>query len=449
MNHRSSFRPYPTYRRCASGWLDSVPEHWALGPIKHFVLPKAGAIKTGPFGSQLTAGDMLTGTIKVYNQRTVIDANFEVGENYISAAKFRELSAFEVFPGDVLVTTRGTIGRTAIMPDACDRGILHPCLLRIQVDVSVLTRKFLQTLIQDSDVIKRQIGILSNATTIEVIYSGTMANLIIPVPPPTEQKVIMSFLDSETAKIDQLIQKQERLIELLQEKRQAVISHAVTKGLDPNVPMKNSGIEWLGEVPAHWDTIAIKRMTPVKRGASPRPIDDPVYFDENGEFGWVRISDVTRAGAYLVETEQRLSALGASLSVKLEPGSLFLSIAGSVGKATIAKDKVCIHDGFVYFPSLCVNPRWLYQIFDLGLPFAGLGKLGTQLNLNTDTVGSIVVPLPSSAEIEGILRFIDSETSKIDILITKANQSIELMKERRSALISAAVTGKIDVREAA
>src|SRR5690606_37015382 len=142
------------------------------------------------------------------------------------------------------------------------------------------------------------------------------------------------------------------LIRLLTERRAATISHAVTKGLDPTAPMKDSEVEWLGSVPSNWKVLQIRRLTPVQRGASPRPIDDPIYFEDEGEWGWVRIQDVTAARGHLEFTSQRLSTLGASLSVKLEPGALFMSIAGSVGKPCITRIPCCIHDGFVYFPGV-------------------------------------------------------------------------------------------------
>ena len=115
---------------------------------------------------------------------------------------------------------------------------------------------------------------------------------------------------------------------------------------------RDSGVAWLGEIPSHWEAIRVKMLCTVKRGASPRPIDDPIYFDDDGEYAWVRIADVTASHQYLLNTTQTLSELGTSLSVPLEPGALFLSIAGSVGKPTITKIKCCIHDGFVYFGGL-------------------------------------------------------------------------------------------------
>ncbi|MCG9727862.1 restriction endonuclease subunit S [Vibrio brasiliensis] len=268
-----------------------------------------------------------------------------------------------------------------------------------------------------------------------------------PHPDYLEQQKIANFLDHETVKIDTLITKQEKLIELLKEKRQAVISHAVTKGLNPDAPMKDSGVEWLGEVPEHWDVIFIKHLSQVKRGASPRPIDDPKYFDDNGEYAWTRIADVSSSGMYLTETTQRLSTLGSSLSVRLEAGELFLSIAGTVGKPCITTSKACIHDGFVYFPQLRINNKYLYYIFDAGQAYLGLGKMGTQLNLNTDTVGGIKIGLPPANEIEEIISNIEQKNTQYSDLISKAVSSIDLMKERKTALISAAVTGKIDVRD--
>lgn len=207
---------------------------------------------------------------------------------------------------------------------------------------------------------------------------------------------------------------------------------------------KPSGVEWLGDVPAHWEVKPIKRLSPVLRGASPRPIDDPKYFDDAGEYSWVRIADVSASDGELKETPQRLSELGSSLSVRLEPGQLFVSIAGTVGKPCITRIRACIHDGFVYFPQLALEPQWLFRIFATGQCYGGLGKLGTQLNLNTDTIGSIHVPLPPESERCAIATFLDRETAKIDGLVAEQQRLIELLKEKRQAVISHAVTKGLD-----
>lgn len=207
---------------------------------------------------------------------------------------------------------------------------------------------------------------------------------------------------------------------------------------------KESGSEWLGEIPTHWKSLMIKRLTTVKRGASPRPIDDPKYFDEAGEYSWVRIADVTASDRYLLDTTQSLSELGKSWSIPLESGDIFLSIAGSVGKPIITKIKCCIHDGFVYFPMLQENNEFLYYVFSSGKPYLGLGKLGTQLNLNTDTVGRIYIGLPPFAEQQKIVDFLDYKTAQIDALIAKKEALLEKLAEKRTALISQAVTKGLD-----
>ena len=207
---------------------------------------------------------------------------------------------------------------------------------------------------------------------------------------------------------------------------------------------KSSGVDWLGDIPSHWDVVRIKHLTPVKRGASPRPIDDPKYFDDEGEFAWVRIADVSASERYLERTTQRLSEIGDKLSVSRFPGDLFLSIAGTVGKPIITKIKCCIHDGFVYFPDFMGNKEFLYYVFACGRPYLGLGKMGTQLNLNTDTVGSILIGFPPVTEQEAIVNFLDFKTAQIDALIAKKQALLEKLAEKRTALISHAVTKGLD-----
>ncbi|CAA0198335.1 restriction endonuclease subunit S [Tenacibaculum maritimum] len=203
---------------------------------------------------------------------------------------------------------------------------------------------------------------------------------------------------------------------------------------------KDSGVEWIGEIPESWDVIKMKWLSPVNRGASPRPIADPIYFDDNGEFAWVRIADVSASERYLKNTTERLSELGSSLSVKRYPGDFFLSIAGSVGKPIITKIKCCIHDGFVWFPELKINPEYFYYLFQSDLPFTGLGKMGTQLNLNTETIGNIMIPVSTNKEVEKIISYLDYHTQLIDNLISKKETLIQKLQEQRQAIINEAVT---------
>ena len=207
---------------------------------------------------------------------------------------------------------------------------------------------------------------------------------------------------------------------------------------------KNSEVEWIGKIPSHWKVVRINKLSTVKRGASPRPIDDLKYFSDNGEYSWVRIEDVTVSNKFLKKTTQRLSSLGKSLSVPLEPGEIFISIAGSVGKPIISQIKCCIHDGFVYFERLKISPDYLYWIFIGSEPYRGLGKLGTQLNLNTETIGNIKIPLPPPDEQTSITKYLDVISSRFDKIILEEKRLIELLIEKRAALINQAVTRGLD-----
>lgn len=209
--------------------------------------------------------------------------------------------------------------------------------------------------------------------------------------------------------------------------------------------MKDSGIEWIGEIPEDWKLSRIKFLSRVLRGASPRPIDNPVYFDPKGKFSWVRISDVTTSNHYLYNAGEKLSELGASKSVKIEPNNLFISICATVGKPCISKINCCIHDGFVYFPNLEKTfTEYLYWIFFSGTCYQGLGNWGTQLNLNTNIIGNIHIAYPSENKRKIITNYINICCDRIDTLIKKEQQVIEKLKAYRQSVISEAVTRGLD-----
>jgi type I restriction enzyme S subunit len=408
---------YPEYKSSGVEWLAEIPTAWKLCRLKFIAKIKNG---------------------QDYKAVQVDEGYPVMG----SGGQFTYASEFMYDKESVLLGRKGTIDK----PLYIDEPFWSVDTMYYTEVNKEIHAKYLYYL-----ALTIQFDRYSTNTALPSMTQEHLGNFMFAMPDnEQDRKQIANFLDHETAKIDTLIEKQQQLIALLKEKRQAVISHAVTKGIStkehPSAPMRDSGVEWLGEVPEHWDVIFIKHLSTVKRGASPRPIDDQRYFDDNGDYAWVRIADVSKAGMYLTSTTQRLSALGASLSVKLEADQLFVSIAGTVGKPCLTISKACIHDGFVYFPELKINNKFLYYIFEAGEAYLGLGKMGTQLNLNTESVGGIKVGLPPRNEVEAIITFIEESNIKYDALIDKANNSIKLMQERRTALISAAVTGKIDVR---
>ncbi len=431
------YNAYEKYKDSGVEWLGEIPEHWSVWKVSHGF--KNIGSGTTPKSDNLAfyEGDIPWITTSELRESLIEDTAQKVTQEAL-----KNYSALKVYPkGSIAIAMYGaTIGRLGIL--GIDAAVNQACYVFSESKIFDLPFFYYWLWMHRPNLIA-----LSAGGGQPNLSQDDLKQLRLPTPPLPEQQAIANFLDYKTKQIDALINKKEALLEKLDEKRTAIISHAVTKGLDPNVPMKDSGIEWLGEIPEHWQSLNFKRLTVIKRGASPRPIDDPKYFDDDGEYAWVRIADVTASERYLETTTQKLSELGKSLSVPLEPGNLFLSIAGSVGKPIITKIKCCIHDGFVYFPDLKANQEFIYYIFNSGQPYLGLGKFGTQLNLNTETVGGITIGLPPKPEQQIIVDFLDQETKQIDKQKAKIQQAIDRLKEYRTALITNAVTGKIDVRQ--
>ena len=254
-----------------------------------------------------------------------------------------------------------------------------------------------------------------------------IADLFIPVPSLIEQTQIARFLDYETARIDALIEDQQRLIELLKEKRQAVISHAVTKGLDPTVPMKDSGVEWLGEVPAHWDVVSLKRVVVFQRGH-----DLPSESREEGNV------PVISSGGYSGTH---------SVACAKAPG-IVTGRYGSIGQFTLAAEDYWPLNTALYSIELYGNkPRYVWYLLQGYAEHFLLNSLKSAVpGVDRNDVHVVKVVAAPVEEQDQIVTYIDRISNQLDQLVEAAEKNVTLLQERRSALISAAVTGKIDVR---
>ena len=271
--------------------------------------------------------------------------------------------------------------------------------------------------------------------------------LPLPVMNYDLSKTIANFLDFETAQIDTLIEKQQTLIQLLKEKRQAVISHAVTKGLNPDAPMKDSGVEWLGEVPEHWSVKSYRHASKIYRGKfGHRPRNDPAFYD--GDYPFIQTGDVARAGKIITSYSQTLNEKGKSVSQLFPAGTLMMAIAANIGDTAILGFEAYAPDSVVGFkPYKGIDVEFLRYSFLAALPaLEQTSTQSTQANLNVDRIGTVKGAFPSHYEQEKIVIYLDNMLERYRAIEVKANEQIQLMQERRTALISAAVTGKIDVR---
>ncbi len=210
-------------------WIGSVPYHWEIISLKRLLTNERDNLKVGPFGSQLQGKDIVDESeYWIYNQRSVLDNNFETTNSYITEEKFLDMSSFAVRKDDILITTRGTIGKIARVPQQYHKGIIHPCIIKFRIDKGKIHYPFIERLFNDSNIIKTEVKLSSNATTIEVIYGGTLKELLLPFPPLAEQRSIATYLDIKCSKIDRIIATQKKKIAYLQELKQSLITNVVT-----------------------------------------------------------------------------------------------------------------------------------------------------------------------------------------------------------------------------
>ena len=442
-----SIPKYPVYKESAVSWLGPVPSHWEVLRLKH-------ACEVFPSNVDKHARDdeppvlLCNYTDVYYNEQITADMPFMA-----ATASAEQIARFTLKGGDTIITkdseTADDIAIAAYVPEDLPGVVCgyHLSMVRPRASTwgAYVKRLF------DSFYAKARFAVAANGLTRVGLGQYALDNVELPFPPPEEQRVIATFLDGETAKIDTLVEEQRRLIELLKEKRQAVISQAVSKGSNPNVPMKDSGVEWLGKVPQAWTVRSLRTLSSVVRGASPRPAGDPQFF--NGDhIPWVTVAEITKdALTNLMETETCLTEAGAEHSRLLRSGTVIYSNSGAtLGVPKILRVDACANDGVVGFESLSdlVEPTFLYHyLSSLTTTIRDMVRQGSgQPNLNTSLVKAIPIALPSRQEQLAICSNIEEVTMQFDRLSTEAEEAMTLLQERRSALISAAVTGKIDVR---
>ncbi|MDA8590775.1 restriction endonuclease subunit S [Luminiphilus sp.] len=278
-------------------------------------------------------------------------------------------------------------------------------------------------------------------------------NFPLVYPSIEEQERIVSFLDCETAKIDELVDDYEKLIELLQEKRKTMISHAVTKGLDTDAPMRPSGIGWLGDVPEHWDVIRIKFVAEMQSGHTP---DKKVSaYWEDGDIPWVSLNDTKylKDNEYISDTAYRINELGlANSSARLLPPRVVVfSRDATIGRCAITTEEMAVSQHFIaWICSESLSPEYL--LFCLRSMTQELDRLSAGATLKTigmSDVKRLAIPIPTIEEQNSIVDTVRLETKMIDDLISEAERAVEILEERRLALINMAVKGAIDVRKEA
>ncbi len=421
---------YPEYKDSGVEWLADVPVHWGVKRLKHNL--RLLTEKTDRREHPVALENIESWSGHFVETETKFEGEgvaFECGD--ILFGKLRPYLAKAY-----LASTAGeAVGDFHVMRPA-------PAIHGRFAQYQILNRDFIS--IVDSSTF---------GAKMPRVGWDFLGNMALATPPKNEQQTISVFLDRETGKIDALIAEQQRLVELLAEKRQAVISHAVTKGLNPNAPMKDSGIEWLGEVPAHWGVVPLGHLaTQIQTGPFGSQLHSEDYVeDETPVINPSNIQDGNLVADWSCTVTQEIAA---RLSQhKLMLGDIVFGRRGEMGRcAMVTANEVnwlCGTGSLNVRLSDRANPEFvsIYLRTAYVRELLKLESVGSTMdNLNTQILSGVSVPLPPFTEQQTIVTYLDTETAKFDTLTAEANRAIALLQERRSALISAAVTGKIDVR---
>ncbi|MEK6663377.1 MAG: restriction endonuclease subunit S [Pseudomonadota bacterium] len=442
-----SFPRYPEYKDSGVAWLGEVPGHWDVAPLKRGYEVALGKMLQNDASSP---EDELVPYLRAANIKwDGVDVS-DVKQMWVSP---REINQLALLAGDLLISEGGDVGRSAIWQNELEACYFQNSVNRARPKNGNSTRFLYYWISAIKDV--GFIDIICNKSTIAHFTAEKVAAVPVPFPTPDEQQTIAAFLNRETEKIDALVAEQEKLIALLKEKRQAVISHAVTKGLNPAAPMKDSGIEWLGEVPEHWGVVPLGHLAAlIQTGPFGSQLHSEEYVD--GETPVINPSNI-QDGKLVADwsctvTQEIVDRLSQH---KLMAGDIVFGRRGEMGRCAMVTENevswLCGTGSLNVRLSNRANPEFvsIYLRTEYVRELLKLESVGSTMdNLNTQILSSVSVPLPPFNEQQTIAAFLDRETAKLDALTAEAQRGIELLKERRSALISAAVTGKIDVRKA-
>jgi type I restriction enzyme S subunit len=428
--------PYTEYKDSGVEWIGEIPEHWDVRRSKYVYQERNDR--------SINGSENLLSVSEYYG----IKPRLEVMEEGEFVTRAKTLEGYKKCKPDDLVMNIMLAWKRGLGVTAYD-GIVSPSYAVFKPMIENDAR-YLHYLLRTDKYITEfkchSTGIIDSRLR---LYPDEFLRINIILPPLSDQKAIATFLDRETSRIDALVEKKQQFIELLEERRSALISHAVTKGLDPDVPMKDSGIEWIGEIPEHWDVTKLKQIGKIVLGKMLTPKDKGGYNKKN----YLRAKNIRWGKVDVNDVKEMWFSDNEINQYRLYANDLLVSEGGEVGRTAIWLDELdeCYIQNSVHKVTLKDPHNPIYFLYQ----FISQGKIGyfdsivnrvSIAHLTRERLKEVPFLVPPLQEQQAIANYLDRETSQIDNLIEKTEQSIEYLKEYRTALISSAVTGKIDVR---
>lgn len=393
-------------------------DKWSIYKLFEVLKSKTEGMKRGPFGGALKKELFVGDGYAVYEQRNAIYDNQDF-RYFIDENKYKEMILFSVLPGDIIMSCSGTIGRLSLIPNNYREGVINQALIRFRTNNAVFNNYFI-IYMRSMYMQRKMLEINPGSAITNLIPVKELKLLDFPLPSLDEQEKISDFF----SKLDQQIELEEEKLELLEQQKRGYMQ----KIFSQEIRFKDE----YGELYPKWRQKKIGELAQIVRGASPRPIKDPKWFDINSDIGWLRIADVTEQNGKINFLEQRLSKEGQSKTRVLKSTHLLLSIAASVGKPVINFVKTGVHDGFLIFLNPQFNIYYMYNWLDFFKKvWNKYGQPGSQVNLNSDIVKSQEIRIPHINEQNKIADFLES----IDKLVIKQSNKVELLKQRKKGLL--------------
>ena len=440
-------RKYDSYKDSGVEWIGEIPSHWEKSRLCYL-----GEFTSSGIDKKINQEESLVKIINftdIYkNKNHILDNNIDY---MVVSAPENKIKQNLVKKGDLIFLpsseTYEDLGLSALVNEELENTSFsyHVINFRISPDMNHEFKKYLT----NNNFVLNQFAREGQGTTRKIIGRNVFRNIKVAIPPIEEQTAIANYLDQKTTQVDDLIAKKERLIQLLEEERTAIINQAVTKGIFPNVPMKDSGIEWLGEIPAHWElwkiSHAFKRI-----GSGTTPESGNPLYHENGTINWLNTGDLNDGEVVSCNKKITEQAMIDYTSLKLFPaGSLVMAMYGAtIGKTGIIKfDTTTNQACCVFCEGDIIDLKFLqYWFLAKKENIINLAIGGGQPNISQNILKDIRVSCPSLSEQFSIVQYLEIRTKELDLIVAKAYQEIELLKEYKTALISDVVTGKVDVR---
>jgi type I restriction enzyme S subunit len=438
-------RKYPKYKDSGAIWVGNIPELWDAKRIKHITYVK------GRIGWQGMRSDEFLDDSDSY---VVTGTDFDNGRikwetcHQVPIERYDEDPFIQLKNDDLLITKDGTIGKVALVKQLPKIATLNSGVFLTRPKDESYSNAFMYWVLI-SDVFKTFYDFHKSGSTIQHLYQNVFDEFKFPIPPLAEQQQIVTYLDQKTTLIDQIISGGEKKIELLKEQRTATINHAVTKGLNPKVKMKDSEVEWIGEIPEGWEVKKYKHVSEVVTGNTPSKTNGEEYYTE-GELGFLWVKPTNLLGAqYVNKSEEKLTELGKK-HVRIIPRNsvMICCIGNTIGKYGMSGEELSTNQQInTVIPDESEILAWYCLYFtdvftrDL-LKWSNFVTLPIYTKSDLEDTPIIVPPLHEQQQ---IVTYLDQKTKEIDDLIASEKKRIELMKEYRKSLISEVVTGKIKI----